>query len=65
MSRSCWYDTNLPNLWRYAQNRLRNLFYDRDADVNRVLRRINPASKVSSLNGGMNPAAEKIIGGSK
>jgi hypothetical protein len=65
MSRSCWYDTNLPNLWRYAQNRLRNLFYDRDADVNRVLRRINPASKVSILNGGMNPAAEKIVGGSK
>ena len=45
MSRSCWYETNLPNLWRYAQNRLRNLFYDRDADVSRVLRRIAPDSQ--------------------
>jgi len=33
MSQSCWYETNLPNLWRYARNRVRNLFYDPDADV--------------------------------
>ena len=36
MRESCWYETNLPNLWRYAKNRLRNL-YDRDADPERVL----------------------------
>lgn len=66
MARSCWYETNLPNLWRYGQNRLRNLFYDRDADVSRVLRRITPGPKGSMLEGGMNPArVEKIVGGSK
>ncbi len=37
MTQCCWYETNLENLWRYAQNRLRNLFYDRDADISRVL----------------------------
>jgi hypothetical protein len=36
MTESCWYITNLPNLWRYAKNRLRNL-RDREADVRRVL----------------------------
>jgi hypothetical protein len=66
MSRSCWYETNVPNLWRYAQNRLRNLFYDRDADVSRVLRRITPPAKASALDSAMNPAgAGKIISGSK
>lgn len=35
MYESCWYETNLPNLWRYAKNRLRN-FYDREADLNRI-----------------------------
>lgn len=38
MSESCWYQTNLPNLWRYARNRARNLFYDPDADVDRLLK---------------------------
>ncbi len=38
MSESCWYQTNLANLWRYARNRARNLFYDRDADVERLLK---------------------------
>jgi len=66
MSRCCWYETNVPNLWRYAQNRLRNLFYDRDADVSRVMRRIAPTAKPSPLDNGMNPAdAGKIISGSK
>lgn len=37
MHKSCWYQTNLSNLWRYAKNRGRNLFYDRDADVERLL----------------------------
>jgi|SRR5579871_1349760 len=38
MSQSCWYQTNIPNLWRYARNRVRNLFYDPDADVERLLK---------------------------
>lgn len=38
MAESCWYETNLPNLWRYARNRMQNLLYDKDADVERALR---------------------------
>lgn len=37
MSESCWYQTNVSNLWRYAKNRGRNLFYDLDADVERLM----------------------------
>ncbi len=37
MSECCWYQTNVSNLWRYAKNRARNLFYDRDADVERLM----------------------------
>lgn len=37
MAQSCWYETNLANLWRYAKNRCRHLFYDKDADISRVL----------------------------
>lgn len=33
MGESCWYETNVPNLWRYAKNRARNFNYDREADV--------------------------------
>lgn len=47
MTESCWYDTNFANLWRYAQNRFRNLFYDREADVARVM---YPSSSVTALN---------------
>jgi hypothetical protein len=66
MSQSCWYETNLPNLWRYGQNRLRNLFYDRDADVNRVLRTVARTREAPALESGLNPArAGKIVGGSK
>ncbi len=36
MGESCWYQTNVANLWRYARNRLRNL-RDREADVTQVL----------------------------
>jgi hypothetical protein len=36
MHQSCWYQTNVANLLRYAKNRLRNL-RDREADVYRVL----------------------------
>jgi len=38
MAESCWYETNLRNLWRYGKNRLKNLVYDKEADVERVLR---------------------------
>lgn len=37
MNESCWYETNMTNLWRYARHRLNNLFYDKDADVARIL----------------------------
>jgi hypothetical protein len=46
MSKSCWYETSVPNLWRYARNRARNLFYDPDADVERL---IGPAGSQSQL----------------
>ena len=36
MAESCWYQTNLANLWRYAKNRARNFSYDKDADVELV-----------------------------
>ncbi len=48
MSESCWYQTNLPNLWRYARNRARNLFYDPDADVDRLLKEDNDNVKPTS-----------------
>jgi len=38
MWQSCWYQTSVPNLWRYACNRVRNLLYDRDADVERLMK---------------------------
>jgi hypothetical protein len=55
MAKSCWYETNFPNLWRYAQNRLRNLMYDREADVNRVMNTTSSASipSVSSAESAM------------
>ncbi len=68
MSRSCWYETNLTNLWRYGQNRLRNLFYDRDADVSLVLRRLASETQpeAAPLDNRMNRIrTEKIIGDSK
>jgi hypothetical protein len=37
MYESCWYDTNIPNLWAYLKNRLRTVFIDREADVQRAL----------------------------
>jgi len=48
MAENCWYATNIPNLWRYAKNRLRNLV-DREADVERVVATIDftPASQAS------------------
>jgi len=43
MNESCWYETNLPNLWRYGKNRLRNV-YDRDADIGRLLPQLEKAN---------------------
>jgi hypothetical protein len=48
MSESCWYQTNVPNLWRYARNRARNLFYDRDADVERLMKPETAATEPAS-----------------
>jgi len=36
MYESCWYDTNIPNLWNYLKNRLNNLV-DKEADVQRTI----------------------------
>jgi len=46
MRENCWYDTNLPNLWRYAKNRFRHLV-DKEANIERVLATIgfDPAVK--------------------
>ena len=43
MAESCWYRTNLPSLWRYLKNRVRNV-YDREADVERLLRQTGSAA---------------------
>jgi len=56
MAKSCWYRTNLPSLWRYLKNRLRNV-RDREADVDRVLREtVRPATSA--------PASANEVGGS-
>jgi hypothetical protein len=62
MSQSCWYQTNVPNLWRYAQNRLRNLLYDRDADVERVLKPVSarPENAVRSSIAATQPALTQL-----
>ena len=36
MVESCWYRTNLPNLWRYAKNRFTHII-DTEADIRRLL----------------------------
>lgn len=59
MSESCWYQTNLPNLWRYARNRARNLFYDPDADVERLLKPRKEASDETSSNPALTTATAK------
>jgi hypothetical protein len=63
MSKSCWYQTNVLNLWRYARNRARNLFYDRDADVERL---IKTPEEAGDLAGQLAPvAARKVLSNSK
>jgi hypothetical protein len=41
MNQSCWYETNLANLLRYAAHRIRNI-YDREADIERLLQQVEP-----------------------
>jgi len=36
MYQSCWYDTNIPTLWNYLKNRVRNIV-DKEADVQRAV----------------------------
>lgn len=62
MSKSCWYQTNIPNLWRYGRNRVRNLFYDPDADVERL---IKPALMVEGSATKANQAALTPAGAAK
>jgi hypothetical protein len=61
MAHSCWYQTNLPNLWRYARNRARHLFYDRDADVERVMKPAREEVRQSSQPALTTVAAGKSI----
>jgi hypothetical protein len=58
MAESCWYQTNLSNLWRYAKNRARNFMYDKDADVELVEKEILKAT----ANTHPNLAATKAAG---
>jgi hypothetical protein len=71
MAQSCWYETNFQNLWRYAQNRFRNLLYDREADVHRVLNNAQPEGVLAGKSVLAKPALDanvsvrKAIPGSK
>ena len=48
MYESCWYDTNIPTLWTYLKNRLRNVV-DKEADIDRALARLGEADAADSL----------------
>jgi len=63
MSESCWYETNLANLWRYAKNRMRNLVYDKDADIARALSGTRKEVAAGSMESGM--SSRKVAPGSK
>jgi hypothetical protein len=63
MSECCWYQTNIANLWRYGRNRARNLFYDRDADVERLTdSSVRPRTSSETLTP---VGAEKVVTQSK
>jgi hypothetical protein len=47
MARCCWYETRASNLLRYTANRILHLGYDREADVDRVLREIHEQQEQS------------------
>jgi hypothetical protein len=55
MAECCWYETNVSNLARYARHRISNLFYDKDADVARVLSKVRPQAPVLS------PTTEDVV----
>jgi hypothetical protein len=63
MGSSCWYQTNFQNLWRYARNRFRNLFYDKDADIKRVMNTSPMTLADSALDAGV--GSRKALPGSK
>jgi hypothetical protein len=57
MTECCWYRTNLPSLWRYLINRVRNV-HDREADVERLMRETGVPSTPSA------PGSTNDVGGS-
>lgn len=61
MNESCWYETNFANLWRYARHRLKNLFYDSDADIAKIL--TQPVDASTAIDAAV--SARKIVPGSK
>ncbi len=63
MGESCWYQTSVANLWRYGRNRARNLLYDRDADVERLLQPVDADLTASSAMAQV--ATHKALGNSK
>lgn len=66
MNESCWYDTNLSTLWRYARHRMRHLFYDEEADVSRVrLPGSSGAIATPATACDSSMATQKIVQGSK
>ncbi len=59
MTECCWYRTSLPNLWRYAKNRVRYMFYNPDADLDRI----RPDGELLDVQGGYAEAvsASKVM----
>jgi hypothetical protein len=58
MEECCWYKTNLPTLSHYLKNRIK-YFWDREADVHRLLSRVGtPANLLSRRAGEMARAAD-------
>jgi len=55
MAECCWYETNFVNLARYARHRISNLFYDRDADISRVLSKVQVQAPV------LRPATDDVV----
>ncbi len=62
MGESCWYQTNFQNLLRYGRNRIRTLFYDPDADVERVLR---PSVSADAKSAMAQVATHKVLSDTK
>jgi hypothetical protein len=51
MEECCWYKTNLPTLSHYLKNRIK-YFWDREADVQRLLSRVGTPAKLLSHRAG-------------